>query len=314
MIVLYIVAGIAVLLIAFLIGGASYEFAGSRRDRKFLEKTPGELVDAGGYQLHILSSGKRQPGQPVVILEASVGANSLDWQMVQPLVAEFAQVVSYDRAGNGWSESAELERTAENLADDLHRMLHNALIKPPYILVGHRYGGMFVRKFYEKFPADVAGLVLVDASHPDIFDEDNTSEITRLKRNVNLMQRIGLVRMVTGRNYRVSYLNNTSKDEYIAMMMHDNANLLREAIPILRDGIELQETIDVPLTIVSRGEDTDLNREREWADYQRDLATLSDNSKHIFAQSTKNWIVFAEPQTIADAIKNMVVSLSDNED
>src|SRR5690606_9804614 len=140
---------------------------------------------------------------PVIVLEASVGANSLDWQLVQPLIAEFAQVISYDRAGNGWSETASMPRTLDNLADDLHRILHNAEIAPPYILVGHRYGGMYVRKYLEKYPEDVAGLILVDSSHPDVFDDDNSAEIRRLERQTRYFQPLGLVRYVTRRNVRV---------------------------------------------------------------------------------------------------------------
>src|SRR5690606_22098034 len=143
-----------------------YEFTATQRAKIKYKTTPGKMIDVGDYALHMHIMGERRANQPVIVLEASVGANSLDWQLVQPLIAEFAQVISYDRAGNGWSETASMPRTLDNLADDLHRILHNAEIAPPYILVGHRYGGMYVRKYLEKYPEDVAGLILVDSSHP----------------------------------------------------------------------------------------------------------------------------------------------------
>lgn len=305
MIALYIVVAIVALIILLLLTGAFYEFFASQNDKRKLKDIPGQLIDMGDYKLHINVMGERVENQPVVILEASVAANSLDWQMAQPLISEYAQVISYDRAGNGWSEKASNARNPENLADDLHKLLQNAGIEAPYILVGHRYGGMYTRKYLEKYPESVAGLVLVDSSHPKAFDENNEGEIKRLNRNVNFFQKIGLVRLVTKRNYRAEFLDGTSQEQYIAMMMHDNANLLQEATPILRDGIELPEAVEVLLTVVSRGEDTDLSREVDWADRQRDLATLTDTSKHIFAESSKSWILFTEPQMIADAIQEM---------
>ncbi len=297
---------IIMVIVLSLMTGAFYEFFASQSEKRKFKEMPGQLIDIGDYQLHINMTGERGENQPVVILESSVGSNSLDWQLVQPLIAEYAQVISYDRAGNGWSETASTSRTPDNLADDLHKLLQSADIEPPYILVGHRYGGMFARKFQEKYPGDVAAIVLVDSSHPDAFDESNEAEIKRLSRNVNFFQKIGLVRRVTQRNYRAAFLDGEAQQQYIAKMMQDNPNLLREATPILRNGIELPESLDTPVTIISRAEDIDLAREREWADRQRDLATLSDNSKHIFAESTKSWIVFSEPQTIADAIQELL--------
>lgn len=306
-----ILAIVAILIVLLIVLGIAYEFFASLQAKNKYKTPTGELVDVGGYRLHMIKMGERQPNQPVVVLETSVGANSLDWQKVQPLVAEFAQVVSYDRAGNGWSDKTDTVRTPENIVADLHTMLANADIAPPYVLVGHRYGGMFIRKFQEQYPNDIAGLVLVDSSHPDVFnEEDNEAEIKRLQRNVRYFQPLGLVRLVTRRNYRVSGLNETQKEQYIALMMADNANLLQEVTSILSNGIELPETIDVPLTVVSRLEDEDLARERRWAEYQSDLASLSETSKHIHTDTSSSWIPFKEPKVIVDAIQEMLQNLS----
>jgi pimeloyl-ACP methyl ester carboxylesterase len=118
------------------------------------------MVDVGGRQLHIDVRGN---GRPVVVLEAGIAATSISWSLVQNRIAEFATVVSYDRAGLGWSHHAAPHRpTALAAAEELALLLDRASIAPPYILVGHSFGGLIVRIFQQTFPEKVAGLVLVD--------------------------------------------------------------------------------------------------------------------------------------------------------
>ena len=102
------------------------------------EPPPGKLVDIGGYQLHINCTGK---GSPTVILEAGLGGDSRSWHEVQPEIAEFAQVCSYDRAGLGWSDPGPKPRTSQQIVKELHRLLAKADIQSPYVLVGHSFGG-----------------------------------------------------------------------------------------------------------------------------------------------------------------------------
>jgi len=303
--------GIVVLIVILMLIGASYEFISAQNTKRKYNTPPGEMVDIGDLKLHVNSMGERRDNQPVVILEASAGANSLDWQEVQPLIAEHAQVISYDRAGNGWSERASTRRTSDNLADELHQLLQKMDVELPVVLAGHRYGGMYIRKYAEKYPDNVAGLILVDSSHPEVFDEDNSAEITRLQRQQRFFQPVGLVRYASRRNPRVNELAESKRAEYFAMMMRSNSNLFAEAKPILEDGITLPDSVDVPLMVISRGEDADLQREREWAERQRDLVALSDTAKHIITETTKSWIVFAEPQTVADSIVEFLEDLTD---
>ncbi|MEO1287485.1 MAG: alpha/beta hydrolase [Chloroflexota bacterium] len=164
MIALYCIGGVVALILVAIILGASYEIVASQRARAKFADASGELVTINNHKLHLNMMGERRAEQPVVILESSVGANSLDWQLVQPTIAEHAQVISYDRAGNGWSEQASSPRTPQAIVTDLHDALQSAGIEPPYLMVGHRYGGLYVRKYQEHFPDDVIGLVLVDSS------------------------------------------------------------------------------------------------------------------------------------------------------
>lgn len=102
-----------------------------------------------------------------MILDSGMGGPALDWILVQPEVAKFTRVCSYDRAGYGWSDASPEPRTSRQIAGELKSLLDAAGEKGPFVMVGHSFGGYNVRVFAGRYPRDVAGMVLVDASHPD---------------------------------------------------------------------------------------------------------------------------------------------------
>ena len=124
---------------------------------------PGRLVDVGGHRLHLLCEGS---GSPAVILEPGLPGSSLAWSGIADEVAAFATVCTYDRAGYGWSETGPSPRTAGTIVRELNRLLGAAGISPPYVLVGHSFGGLIMQLYAGHFPDQVAGMVLVDSSHP----------------------------------------------------------------------------------------------------------------------------------------------------
>ena len=126
------------------------------------EVRPGTAVDIGGYRLNVQTMGA---GDVTVVLEAGLGDDLGVWNKVLPNVAKHVRVVAYDRAGLGYSDSSPSSRTPEQIATELHALLRRAGIAPPYVLVGHAEGGFSVRRFASLYPGEVAGLVLVDASH-----------------------------------------------------------------------------------------------------------------------------------------------------
>ena len=131
------------------------------------DAAPGTFVDVGSHRLHIHCTGR---GSPAVVFESGLGSTSLDWVNVQPEVSRFTRACSYDRAGYGWSESGPEPRHADRIAGELDRLLVRADVPPPYVLVGHSFGGLAVRLFVaRKEPRAVAGLVLVDAAHEHQF-------------------------------------------------------------------------------------------------------------------------------------------------
>ncbi len=151
--------------LAFL--GAVYQFIADRlAEKKY--PPPGRLVDVGGYRLHVQCSGlEGAGGGPTVVMDAGIGECSLSWSPVQTEIARFARVCTYDRAGLGWSDPAPNARTSREIVNELHALLTRAGIKPPYVLVGHSFGGLNVRLYATQFPEEVAGLVLVDACHEE---------------------------------------------------------------------------------------------------------------------------------------------------
>ena len=126
-----------------------------------------KLVNVGGRRLFINCSGEARKGMPVVVLDAGMGSTSDVWSLVQPKVAQFARVCSYDRAGMGKSDRAPQAHTSQDIVNDLHTILVRAKINPPYVLVGHSFGGMNVRLYASKYSKQVVGMVLVDSTHED---------------------------------------------------------------------------------------------------------------------------------------------------
>jgi len=158
-----IIIGLAVVAILLAAAGAAYQSLASALDRRS-HPMPGQLVDVGGYKMHIDCAGQ---GTPAVILESGLGDSLFSWQKVQPKIAQFTRVCSYDRAGLGYSDSSPRPRTSKDFAEELHALLHNAGIPAPYVLVGHSMGGFDVRLYTNFYRSEVAGMVLVDSSHPE---------------------------------------------------------------------------------------------------------------------------------------------------
>lgn len=126
-----------------------------------------QKIDVGGHRLSITCAGR---GTPTVILENGAAAppSSVTWERVAPRIAEYSRVCYYDRAGYGNSEPGPKPRTSQQIVHELRTLLRKARISPPYILVGHSFGGLSVRLFANQFPNDVAGLVLVESAHEDM--------------------------------------------------------------------------------------------------------------------------------------------------
>ena len=170
-------------LIAAALSGATYQWLATRKEFA-ATPPPGHLVDIGGYRLHLWCTGN---GAPAVILDTGLGGSSAGWGFVQPDVARFTRVCSYDRAGMGYSDPGPSPRTARRIASELAELLDRSGIGDPLVLVGASSGGFNVRVFASDHSKRVAGLVLVDASH-----EDDAHEVPPMARFVPLLSTLGV--------------------------------------------------------------------------------------------------------------------------
>jgi len=162
-IALFGLTAVAALVVLLAMIGFIYEQLGRNREAQHRFRV-GRAVDIGGRALNIDCSGE---GSPAVILLPTRFGGYGGYIKVRPEVAKFTRVCWYDRAGEGWSDPPPTPRTSTSITNDLHELLHRAPVPGPYILVGHSIGGDFARIYAGRFPAEVAGLVLVDASNPD---------------------------------------------------------------------------------------------------------------------------------------------------
>ena len=118
-----------------------------------------------GRRLNIYCTGT---GTPTVVFDSGLGDGTAAWGLIQPAVATHTRACSYDRAGLGFSDPPTRPSTSANMVDDLHRLLHAAHVRPPYVLVGHSLGGMTIKLYAETYLSELAGLVFVDPSHEDL--------------------------------------------------------------------------------------------------------------------------------------------------
>jgi pimeloyl-ACP methyl ester carboxylesterase len=172
-----LIAGRIVLTLALIplvlgLAGAVYQAAAAGTDQRNYPP-PGQLIDVGGYRLHLFCTGE---GSPTVILDALFPGTVSNWAWVQPEIARGTRVCAYDRAGLGWSDSGPEPRDARRQAQELHTLLANAKVSGPYVLVGHSLGGLTVRMFADLYPDEVAGMVLVEATNPDAWKRHGKPE------------------------------------------------------------------------------------------------------------------------------------------
>src|SRR5215207_11677139 len=140
--------GLTGLVLVLLLAGMVFQFVATKID-EYRYPAPGEMVDVGGYSLHLHCTG--EGGAPTVVMDAGGGGTVRDWQLVQPKVADFARVCTYDRAGMGWSDSGAQPRTSQQIVKELHTLLSKAEVRGPFVLVGHSFGGTNMQVYARQY-------------------------------------------------------------------------------------------------------------------------------------------------------------------
>ncbi len=164
----WIVRGLLSLLVLVVVAGvvgASYQALGNMADAKRFPQQGRSVSLGSAFGNLSLNIDCRGQGNPTVILDSGLGVPAIGWNPVQTEVAKFTRVCSYDRAGYGWSGATSAPRTTSEIVKELHALVEASGEKGPFILVGHSFGGYNVRVYNGQYPNDVAGMVLVEASH-----------------------------------------------------------------------------------------------------------------------------------------------------
>jgi pimeloyl-ACP methyl ester carboxylesterase len=226
-----------------------------------------------GRQLYGFLSGE---GEPAVILDAGLGGTSEDWVNIQPAVASFTQVFSYDRAGMGKSEKAPIPRTCNDIIHDLQNLLSAADLHPPYILVAHSWSGINARWYANQYPDEIVGMVLIDAVH-----EDKYSRFEKIlpEERANRMW---------------AFVRDPSKND---------ENIDRMASIAQVQGTE--RVFDFPLIVLTRATDNDEMNIIETS-LQAEFLKLSSVGRQYFSKFDDHYIQNSEPQLVIDSIRQIV--------
>jgi pimeloyl-ACP methyl ester carboxylesterase len=301
--------GLAALILTLALAGVIYQVITTRLDqRKY--PPPGKLVDVGGYRLHIHCYGPEGASVdgPTVVMDAGIGECSLGWSLVQPEIAKFARVCTYDRAGLGWSDSSPTARTSRQIVSDLHALLTNAGIEPPYVLVGHSFGGLNARLYASQFPEEVLGMVLVDSAH-----EDYPFRSPLLIRVGLLTAPLGIPRLFAGvvisenpifdgdSKYPSAYRAIANSTKYLNTVRREYS----AADESWGQGRTSKKSLgDRPLVVLLAASDHELFPVAR--KLQMDLASRSTEGKLIIVENTGHHIQHDQPETVVDAVRKVV--------
>jgi pimeloyl-ACP methyl ester carboxylesterase len=313
--------GLLALVLLLAGAGAGYEAFGRWSDaRRF--RPPGRLVDVGGRRIHLDCTGS---GSPTVVLEAGLGLPALLWRDVQPGIASFANVCSYDRAGYGYSDAGPMPRTLDRRVDDLRAALSAGGHAPPYVLVAHSAGGFLARGFRHRFPGEVAGVVLVDSSHEEQFTRGPASMAAEFRKGLEMdgplaaLAPLGLPRLLVGMQVREYVSSGALADEFVALTVRTPAMEASrsEAESVLRGGdVPAGATLgDLPLVVLTAGRaeswglpagDAAAMR-KLWVDeLQPELARLSTRGRRGIVDGSGHLIPIEKPQAVVEAVREVV--------
>lgn len=293
--------------------GFLYENISEARDRRF-NPMPGKLVDVDGRKMHIYCTGE---GSPTVVLDSGLGDTYRSWRRVQPEIAKFTRVCSYDRAGLGYSDPSSQPRTAKVIAGELHQLLQAAAIAPPYVLVGHSMGGYDVRLFASLYRDEVVGMVLVDASHPD---QENRfpPELRKMEGNWHLKTRFVVATMPFGIPRLFGLCNTDASGRAADCNWHSVRERLSESSSFPESAAETAASGrlgNIPLVVLSHDPDklsSDLSpalakaTNEAWEKMQEDMGHLSVHGTQTIVKNSSHNIPHDRPDVVVAAVRDVI--------
>jgi pimeloyl-ACP methyl ester carboxylesterase len=296
------------------------------------------MIDVGGFRLHLNCAGQ---GRPTVVLDAALGGSSVSWALVQPDIASLTRVCSYDRAGFGWSDGVPGPRTVGRIVDELRTLLDRAGETPPFVLVGHSFGGLVMRVFATRYRADTLGVVLVDPAHPEDWVTPAPKEQTKINRGIRLCRqgavaaRLGIARGVAALVGLGAFAPARAVAWAVAggRLSREDEGILapiwllpREARRPLRHFWTQPKFFDalgsqIESICTSAGETLEAGKNgygdlplitisaTDPGDYrlrqQEALARLSTRGRHIIAPRSGHWIPLEQPEVVVSAIREV---------
>ncbi len=284
--------------------GRIYEVSAQHRALASCPMT-GVRVDVGGFQLFLNCTGR---GSPAVILESGATDSSRQWTKVQPEVAHTTRVCSYDRAGFGWSDPSTMPRSARQMATELHTGLMKAGVDPPYILVGHSFGGLITQIFASLYPEEVAGVVLDDSVHPDEIAKfpDHFPTSPALARLLRLTAPLGLPRFFGWCDATAACPDCV---KYTSAVLAEYDEYPESHSQAATASMELG---DKPLAILAHDPAIGLGGRRDdafesaWTVWQQDLARKSTDSSLTIATGIGHEIQSDQPKLVINTILRVV--------
>ncbi|ALO67056.1 hypothetical protein AS189_11810 [Arthrobacter alpinus] len=263
--------------------GGVYQTLGAAADAKAYPM-PGQLIDVGGYSLHLNCTGS---GSPTVVLQPGAGEMSSNHGWIAPAVAGDTRVCVYDRAGRGWSEPADTAQDATQIATDLHTLLKRGNVPGPYVLAGHSFGGLYVLTFAAHYPEEVAGMVLIDST--DRAPADNPEAPSGVPGSYDALGRVSTLISTSGRlglgrlyaPFEVGSLPPRSQDEVSANIaspgnLRSTIDEYVQANTSMIEAASLRDFANKPLVVLTAGIGNDSKHQAA----QDALAKLSTNTVH----------------------------------
>lgn len=281
-------------------------------------KAPGRVLAVEpGRNMHIYCTGT---GAPTVVLENGLGDYSLSaWSSVQPQIAEFARVCSYDRAGTGWSDVPRVPPMPTAMVDDLHALLGAAGEKPPFVLAGHSLGGPLVRHYAVHYPQEVAGLVLVDGSHEDQVERMKlpwwADYIYPVFRGVNFL---GIDRVLGGLGAADTVSQRSLALTSMPTAM-DNTMTIGQSLGTFMAEVkkDAHDFGDLRITSLTAGRmsvpgmtpvQAD-SMHQTWVAMHKEIVSRTTRGQWILAEKSAHYIQRDEPELVINAVKAMIDSL-----
>jgi pimeloyl-ACP methyl ester carboxylesterase len=302
-------AGLLLLLIVLAAVGFIYDRIATARDRKRYPYQ-GQLVDIGGYRIHLYCTGS---GNPTVLLDAGGFDSLAQWKLVQPEVAKFARVCSFDRAGFGWSDSSPYPQTGKQIVHEFHAALAGAGISPPFVYVGHSISGLDARLFAAEFPNEITGMVLDDSVHPHEYDEFPENDphhpviftALRLGAALGVPRLLGMCKQTAAKPDCGRFVNTLLKSLDTAKTAYAQAG-------------KTGPFGSLPLVVLAHDPAVGLDKKKKdpkleaaWSRWQEDLARLSTNSRLIVVRGCGHEIQTERPDVVVEAIRDIIFPARD---